>query len=226
MRTGRMKRGFTLIETVVTVGIVAAMAAVVIPQVAKQFDASDSTSMQQDLKNLQTAIQTFAVNTRGVLPGDMDDLANPLTTGADLTVVGVDTAITGTGTLVVFGAATTLWKGPYIDASVLNGATKTSGYGATILDNFVCYTASGTDANAVTDIGTNNDQQCADLDADERIFHAIRITGLGDETDARFLAINALFDGASETNPELNGLIRNVTIATVPTTFFLAAPLN
>ena len=35
MRTGRMKRGFTLIETVVTVGIVAAMAAVVFGAMAK-----------------------------------------------------------------------------------------------------------------------------------------------------------------------------------------------
>ena len=45
MRTGftRSKRGFTLVETVVTVGIVAALAAVVYPTVVKQFDAADPT---------------------------------------------------------------------------------------------------------------------------------------------------------------------------------------
>ena len=76
MRMGRkfLKRGFTLIETVVTVGIIATMAAVVIPQISKQFDAADPTRLQNDLKNLQSAVETFNVNVK-VMPGDIDDLA-------------------------------------------------------------------------------------------------------------------------------------------------------
>src|SRR5262245_35059987 len=125
MLTGRVsqKRGFSLVETIVSVGIVAAMAAVVVPQVVKQFDASDTTSLQQDLKNLQTAIETFSVNHRGVFPGDIDDIANPLTTGADLTVTGVDTSLVSGGTVAVY-TSVTLWKGPYVDFAVINGATK------------------------------------------------------------------------------------------------------
>src|SRR5688572_2935671 len=108
MRTGRMKRGFTLIETVVTVGIVAAMAAVVIPQVARQFDAADPTRIQNDLKNIQTAIETFSVNVKQ-LPGDIDDLANFPTDAGDSTLTTATTITDFTSTEVA------LWQGPYLD---------------------------------------------------------------------------------------------------------------
>src|SRR5215210_7519942 len=113
MRTGRMKRGFTLIETVVTVGIIAAMAAVVIPQVAKQFDAADPTRVQNDLKNLQTAIEAFSVNVRTV-PGDLDDLANQIAITVDSSL---STATTGMPVITATQAG--LWNGPYVDFAIL-----------------------------------------------------------------------------------------------------------
>src|SRR5688572_14727609 len=111
MRTGRVmaRRGFSLVETIVSVGIVAAMAAVVVPQVVKQFDTSDTTSLQQDLKNLQTAIETFTVNHRGVFPGDLDDLTNPLVTGA--LTGNVDTSLVSGGTIAAYTSGS-LWEGP------------------------------------------------------------------------------------------------------------------
>src|SRR5688572_9859014 len=137
MRTGRVmrKRGFTLIETVVTVGIVAAMAAVVIPQVAKQFDTADPTRIQNDLKNLQTAMETYFVNVKE-LPADIDDLSNPL-------IATQDTIIGSATTVSVNTAVASLWKGPYVDLAVpLDAdfdAAFTTGYGARIVEGFVCY---------------------------------------------------------------------------------------
>src|SRR5688572_17848087 len=134
MRTGRVmrKRGFTLIETVVTVGIVAAMAAVVIPQVAKQFDAADPTRIQNDLKNLQTAIETYGLNVRS-LPTDMDDLANRVTVAAP-----ADSTFSSATSAALSGLENTLWNGPYVDQSITTGvtaadsATIPTGYGAKI----------------------------------------------------------------------------------------------
>jgi prepilin-type N-terminal cleavage/methylation domain-containing protein len=68
------KRGFTLVETVVSVGIVAALAAVVYPAVVKQFDSADPTRMAEDLGSLSTAIETFGVNVRPQQPDDIEDL--------------------------------------------------------------------------------------------------------------------------------------------------------
>jgi prepilin-type N-terminal cleavage/methylation domain-containing protein len=129
MRTGRMKRGFTLIETVVTVGIVAAMAAVVIPQVAKQFDAADPTRVQNDLKNIQTAIETFFVNVK-TMPGDIDDLANLIDGGGN-----TDTSLTvAISALPIFTSSQDeLWNGPYVDQSITQSDPDdeiTTGYGA------------------------------------------------------------------------------------------------
>src|SRR6266567_101923 len=70
------RRGFTLVETVVTVGIIAALAAVVYPTVVKQFDSADPTRAAEDLGNIRTAEETFGVNVRPELPGDLEDLIN------------------------------------------------------------------------------------------------------------------------------------------------------
>ena len=221
MRTGRVaqKRGFSLVETIVSVGIVAAMAAVVVPQVVKQFDASDTTSLQQDLKNIQTAIETFTVNHRGVFPGDLDDLANPLSTA-----IANDTSLTGTGTVVAYTSAT-LWEGPYLDFSFVNGNTKTSGYGGLIQDNFVCYNATG-NTHGLSPAGG---QACPTPTTGDQLFLAIRVTGLGTDTDARFIAINDMFDnGATEAgNRATQGRVRWINVGTTtPTVFFLATPLG
>jgi type II secretory pathway pseudopilin PulG len=229
MRTGRMmaRRGFSLVETIVSVGIVAAMAAVVVPQVVKQFDSSDTTSLQQDMKNLQTAIETFTVNHRGVFPGDLDDLANPLDNTGTIAGNNVDTSLVSGGTIAAYASAT-LWEGPYVDFSVGTAGTKLSGYGTTIEHNFVCYEATGDNANLTTGIGTAASQACPDIDATDRQFLAIRVTGFSGTSDGRFEAINDLIDGPNEAgNRATLGRVRMVDIgSSVFVMFYLASPLN
>src|SRR5438552_7816525 len=84
MRTAERskKRGFTLVETVVTVGIIAALAAVVYPTVVKQFDSADPTRVAEDLGNVRTGIETFSINVRPLQPKDVEDLANLITNAA------------------------------------------------------------------------------------------------------------------------------------------------
>jgi hypothetical protein len=76
------------------VGIVAALAAVVYPVVAKQYDTADPTRIQQDLSNIAVGIETFNVNNRA-LPGDLDDLANQLTNLAGNTDSTLTSATSG-----------------------------------------------------------------------------------------------------------------------------------
>lgn len=222
----RRKRGFTLIETVVTVGIVAAMAAVVYPQVVKQFDAADPTRVQNDLKNIQTAVESFSVNMSGTLPGDLDDLANPLTTGSALPLA--DSTFASSGAMAPFTTSSG-WNGPYLDVSLVESGTteltRPTGYGAIIYDDFVCFNATD---NLDASNGTAANQECPTPGGGERLFLAVRITGLGTDTDDKFIAINDLFDGASEgANRKSLGRIRYINVgSSTPTAFFLLAPLN
>ena len=238
MRTGRMKRGFTLIETVVTVGIVAAMAAVVIPQVAKQFDAADPTRIQNDLKNIQTAIETFNVNVR-TLPGDLDDLANLI--DASSATTGTDSALSSGTALVGFASSeNTLWQGPYLDQSIVQASPDdsiTTAFGARIQDNFVCY-ASGNDSHGVSkataSASVNNGAACAAGTGQK--FLAIQVTGVACSTSANttFMAINELFDGVNEGSADVSGRVRCLPSGdtdgpsplTTAVVYFLAVPIT
>ena len=237
MRTGRMKRGFTLIETVVTVGIVAAMAAVVIPQVAKQFDAADPTRLQNDLKNIQTAIETFTVNVK-TPPGDLDDLANAIAITVDSSL-GTANATTPVITATQAG----LWNGPYVDFAILQAAAENviiTGYGARIVDSFVCYD-SGNNEHGISDsTGTGAPSTAADNVAcptttnNGQKFLAIQIIGITCVSTAGsdFMTLNELFDG-TEATPLASGRVRCEAAATtgskdtdVDVIFFLATPLG
>lgn len=236
MRTGRMKRGFTLIETVVTVGIVAAMAAVVIPQVARQFDAADPTRVQNDLKNIQTAIETYALNVK-ILPTDLDDLANRVTVG-----LTPDSGFSSATSAPLAGNEPTLWDGPYIDLSVTTGvlaadsASVPTGYGAKLHADFVCYD-SGDNTNRGVSVGTaltllNTDKNCPTTTATGQFFVAMQITGIACSTTAgsNFMTINALFDG-TEASPATTGRVRCQAAGGTPTsdvvvTHFLAVPIS
>ena len=235
MRTGRMKRGFTLIETVVTVGIVAAMAAVVIPQVAKQFDAADPTRIQNDLKNLQTAVETFNVNVKA-MPGDLDDLMNTIAITEDSSLT---TAASGLPTFTA--AQVALWQGPYADQSILDladtDAKILTGYGASILDSFVCY-ASTNNQHGVSEGSaagaTADDVACPGTGTGQR-FLAFQITGITCSTAAGsvYMNVNELFDGVGETNAATAGRVRCETAAATGTddtdvdvVWFLAVPIG
>lgn len=235
----RRKRGFTLMETVVTVGIVAALAAVVYPQVVKQFDAADPTRLQNDLKSLQTAIESFTVNLSGTSPGDLDDLSNA--------ILVTDSALAEASTLPVFTATqVSQWNGPYVDFSILEAGTTTSetyretGYAAKIQDTFVCYSVGDTPnqhgvSAGTSATGTVNNNACPSTATGQK-YVAIQITGITcSATDANYLALNELFDGASETGPTTNGRVRckvsgsvsgGTTTVNKDVVHFLAVPLT
>lgn len=100
------KPGFTLPEVLVTVAIVAVLAAIVVPTVTSQITKGDEANFQTGTTNLRTGITAFVSDTRR-WPGRVSDLFNA-PAAADLDLFGV-----------AYGAPTVgRWKGPYVSGAL------------------------------------------------------------------------------------------------------------
>ena len=110
------RSGFTLPEVLVTVAIVAVLAAMVVPAVTQQLGKADAPSFQGSLSSLRTAVTSFVADVKK-WPGDIEDLqTNP--TVADTDLDGVAYSAT----------AIAKWKGPYENSGNATGALAL-GYG-------------------------------------------------------------------------------------------------
>ena len=220
MRMGHMsrKRGFTLVETVVSVGIIAALAAVVYPAVVKQFDTADPTRIAEDLNSLSTAIETFGINTRPQQPDDIEDLVLRPVAGA----TSLDSTFSGSLYSTSEAAA---WNGPYLGVSVVADAANnvtiiTTGFAATIPNHFALYDVDGAtpggDSLAVASVASAD-------------FLAIKLLGL---SATAYNAVNLLLDGPTESSAALRrqtGRLRcpygtQDDVTACPVAFYLAQP--
>lgn len=221
MRTGRLKRGFTLVETVVTVGIISALAAVVYPTVVKQFDSADPTKAAEDLGNIRTGISAFGINVRPQYPSDIEDLVNqPVVTGG----AGGDSTSKG----ALFTSAERInWLGPYVALSV----SSTAGQADTVaITGF-----SGRIMNRIHPYDVGNGSSAGDtvsLLSTAADFLAIRVVSL---SGAAFNAVNLLIDGPTETTfsgrRELGRFRCPITTETLDSdpcknAYFLAVPVR
>jgi prepilin-type N-terminal cleavage/methylation domain-containing protein len=143
------RTGFTLAEVLVTVAIVAILAAVVVPAVTNQISKGDEANLASTAGSVRTGITAFVSDTRK-FPGRVSDLFNAITgTNKDLTVADYGTP------------AANRWKGPYMSGSLsttdsmpvglgfVRNALKDSGFAAAT-SGYVIATISGvyTDAAA------------------------------------------------------------------------------
>jgi prepilin-type N-terminal cleavage/methylation domain-containing protein len=190
MRQGLQNKrsGFTLVEMVVTVGIVAALAAVVYPTVVKQLDSADPARVAEDLNNITTGVETFGVNVRPNQPQELEDLINAIQPAA----AGDSTAL-GAAYSVADAAA---WKGPYIAISVpattaRNAQIITTGFDATINNRLPLYDI---------DVGTTGGDTVPTSTSVNGDYVSVLISGL---SGAAFNAINELIDGPAESTPVL-----------------------
>jgi prepilin-type N-terminal cleavage/methylation domain-containing protein len=100
------RAAFTLAEVLVTVAIVAILAAVVVPAVTNQISKGDEANIASSAGSVRTGITAFVSDTRK-FPGQLSDLFNA--------ILLTDTDIKG----VAYGAATAAkWKGPYMSGSL------------------------------------------------------------------------------------------------------------
>jgi prepilin-type N-terminal cleavage/methylation domain-containing protein len=97
-----VRRGFTLPEVLVTVTVVAVLAAVVVPAVTQYASKGDAPSTKADISQLVTAVSAFTSDVRKY-PGSL----------LELTTAIKSSDVTADQTTVFSKADSSKWKGPY-----------------------------------------------------------------------------------------------------------------
>jgi prepilin-type N-terminal cleavage/methylation domain-containing protein len=214
------RRGFTLVETVVTVGLLAVLAAFVVPSVIRKADSADPVKVANDLNAISTAVQTFTSDMKGIMPGDIQDLTQPVLVNSVCNRVSpCDSIITHRSAYTASQAV--LWKGPYLSASIERdpNAMLRSGYVADISNTLTRFDA----VNGVPELcqlSSGSSVTCNGFIPTNPLFLAVRVTGLNRE---QALTINSIIDGANELNSGFEGRFRYTADGTLA--YFLAAPL-
>jgi len=116
----RNVRGFTLIEMVVVVAIIAAMAAILVPIVADELASSEQSKALGDCQRIAAAMTQFVKDTRKFPTGPSADNSLEFLKGSGTTPTATDTNFVGgagddladflSNAPTGFG----LWKGPYM----------------------------------------------------------------------------------------------------------------
>jgi prepilin-type N-terminal cleavage/methylation domain-containing protein len=65
----RRKKGFTLIELMIVIAIIAILAAVLVPNFMRAREASRLTACKSNLKNISTSVETYSNDYDGLYPG-------------------------------------------------------------------------------------------------------------------------------------------------------------
>lgn len=131
---GRKRQGFTLVELLVVIVILAVLAAVVLPKFASSGQRSKESALKSDLTLLRNAVQMFKTDT-GAYPASLADLAVTTAPAKGL-------ASDGTQATIAAGD----WHGPYI-TTVPNDPISVAAF---------TYTATSPGVGTVTSSATGN----------------------------------------------------------------------
>lgn len=107
MFSNRNRHGFTLPEVLVTVAIVAVLAAIIVPAVTQQVSKGDAPAFHGSVSSLRTALASFAADVRK-LPGEVSQLGDAIVATTD-----EDLATTRDGGVGYTASVVTRWRGPY-----------------------------------------------------------------------------------------------------------------
>lgn len=117
-----VRKGFTLAEVLVTLAIIATLAAVLLPALNSQLSKGDAARGSEDLLAVQTAVNTFVTDIRRY-PASLTQLVSPITGANDINGNPYPAKLVAR------------WKGPYLVKELTAGQLNT-GYGASILGPF------------------------------------------------------------------------------------------
>src|ERR1051325_9512187 len=182
-RTSRRRGGFTLIETIVTVGLLAVLAAFVVPTVIQKAGVGDPVKVSSDVTSIRSALETCMADIGG-FPNQIRMLTDAPTGGNHL--VDSTTAITG-GQIAA-------WKGPYLSATIgtLPGDSVATGYAAFVKNFVTRYDADDNAAEFYLNAGAGTG---GTFNANRTLFATITIVGL---TVPQAQIVNKLIDGGSD----------------------------
>jgi prepilin-type N-terminal cleavage/methylation domain-containing protein len=182
----KSRRGFTLIETIVTVGLIAVLAAFVVPTVMQKAGVADPVKVQNDLGAVETAIIGFINDTRGARPDSLTQLT--------LAISSTNKQLEGD---FYTAQQADLWKGPYLSRIGAANQTMPTGYGLQVNQALVDYDADQNVAKitvgAATDVQL--DGTTGTYDATHQRFIAAQLDGVPVD---QAKAINKALDGSED----------------------------
>lgn len=203
-KTASRRAGFTLIEVLVALVIIALLVAAVFPTLTRQIDDAEPTRLASDLASIRTGLETFQVNVRET-PSDLEDLTTAILT--------TDNYLVGSTPTAYLTKHVNRWKGPYIDASVtsttLTDPVITTGFGSTIING----------------IESCDSRLAAACDETDPTFAVVELANM---TTSEFDAVNELIDGTAEAGSStVLGKLRGTASGTAMTeVFYYAVPLG
>ena len=178
--TRSARRGFTLPEVLVTIAIVAVLAAVLLPALNNQLSKGDAGRLTSDLVAVQTAVGAYTSDVRR-FPLDLTDLkTKPGST--ELDILG-----NAFGSVLI-----NKWRGPYLSKD-LSGGNMPTGYGANITGTFTKTSYNGIEyltisVSPLTEAEFNNIDQIIDETANSAAGQLI-FTGPATAGTATFYAV-------------------------------------
>lgn len=135
LKLHRGRKGFTLVELLIVIIIIAVLAAIAIPKFANSSVRSKEASLKANLKLFRNAAELFR-NDTGAWPATLADLAATTAPANGLNATGGTQAITASD-----------WKGPYVQALEPDSVS-----GAPL-----AYTTTGANTGKIASSATGND---------------------------------------------------------------------
>lgn len=218
----RKRAGFTLIETIVTVGLLAVLAAFVIPTVIQKAGAGDPVKVASDVTAVRTGLETFLSDVKAGYPNQLHALTDVPTT--------LNHTIDSTTAFTPGQVAA--WNGPYLAAAIgtLVSDSLPTGYTAYIKNFVTRYDAQN---NAAALYATPGAGTGGVFNANNTIFAALTIVGL---TKVQAQLVNKLLDGGDDvdllagpfTGANITGRFRydKPSASGAVVAYYLAAPIS
>lgn len=75
LRNGRKAKGFTLIELMIVIAIIAILAAILVPNFIRARAQGQATACKSNLKNIGTALEMYSTDSSGRFPTSLNSLS-------------------------------------------------------------------------------------------------------------------------------------------------------